>query len=200
MPVISKSIIIHYSAHRTFLPQNAIVRFGTAPHLTIQFHKDREKIYLYRCFMANRQSALRIIYVFRLLPYERILVRYLSRFTGKFLSLKTSSHKVLTLKRILTPYEGKKNTLSLSTHTKVRFEGVWKYKFFIKFVYSNSSSRFIHLIFCCLLALPYTFNVKDTFLCPRISERDFTSHFLCMLNPSPTFQLHRQRNSDSYAN
>lgn len=64
------------------------------------FTKTGEKIYLCRCLMAHRQSASRIIPVFRLLPYERILIRYLSRFTGKFLFLKTSSHKVLTEKYV----------------------------------------------------------------------------------------------------
>ena len=124
MSAISRSIIIHYSAHRTFLPRNAIVRFEIAPHLTIHFTKTEEKIYLCRCLMAHRQSASRIICVFRLLPYERRVLRYLSRFVGKFLFLKTSSHKLLTLKRILTTLERAKNTLSLSTHRKVRFEGV----------------------------------------------------------------------------
>ena len=69
------------------------------------FTKTEEKIYLCRCLMAHRQSAPRIIFVFRLLPYERIWVRYLSRFAGKFLFQKTSPHKVLTLKRILTTLE-----------------------------------------------------------------------------------------------
>ena len=70
----------------------------------------------------------------------------MSRFVGKFLFLKTSSHKVLTeicvlytlkkekfslhkvltLKRILYTLERAKNTLSISTHRKVRFEGVLK--------------------------------------------------------------------------
>lgn len=47
------------------------------------FTKTEEKKYLCRCLIAYRQSAPRIIYVFRLLPYERMLVRYLSRFVGR---------------------------------------------------------------------------------------------------------------------
>lgn len=34
----------------------------------------------------------------------------------------------------------------------------------------------MHLIFCCIFARPYTFNVKDTFLWPKISDNDFTSN------------------------
>lgn len=34
----------------------------------------------------------------------------------------------------------------------------------------------MHLTFCWRLALPYTFNVKETFLWPRISESDLTSN------------------------
>mgnify|MGYP001718324139 FL=1 len=114
MPTISRSIIIHYSVHRTFLPRNTIVRFEIAPHLTIHFTKTQKKIYLCRCLMAHRQSASRIIFVFRLLPYERMLIRYLSRFNGKFLFLKTSSHKVLTENCVL-------HTLSLKKFSFIKY-------------------------------------------------------------------------------
>ena len=44
------------------------------------------------------------------------------------------------------------------------------------FHHRRSFRRFMHLTFCWRFALPYTFRVKDTFLCPRISERDFISN------------------------
>lgn len=75
------------------------------------FTKTDAKIYLCRCLMAHRQSAPRIISVFRLFPYERMLVRYLSRFVVKFLFLKTSSHKVLTEKCVLTTLRKEKISL-----------------------------------------------------------------------------------------
>lgn len=94
---LSIILLIAHSCHGMLLS-------GLKPLHTLLsiFTKTEEKIYLCRCLMAHRQSAPRIIFVFRLLPYERRVVRYLSQFNRKFLFLKTSSHKVLTLKCVLT--------------------------------------------------------------------------------------------------
>jgi len=96
---LSIILLIAHSCHGMLLS-------GLKPLHTLLsiFTKTEEKIYLCRCLMAHRQSVPRIIFVFRLLPYERMVVRYLSRFSGKFLFLKTSSHKVLTEKCVLRGY------------------------------------------------------------------------------------------------
>lgn len=75
---LSIILLIAHSYHRMLL--SGLKSLHT---LLSFFTKTEKNIYLCRCLMAHRQSAPRIISVFRLLTYERMLVRYLSRFTGK---------------------------------------------------------------------------------------------------------------------
>lgn len=79
---LSIILLIAHSCHGMLL--SGLKSLHTFPAVS----QRQRKIYLCRCLMAHRQSAPRIISVFRLLPYERMLVRYLSRFTKKFLFLK----------------------------------------------------------------------------------------------------------------